>query len=319
MKRALMIGAGVFALTGATYALFRRATNGSDRAAKLQRANLWLRIERTRLGLRRKSALVSGFNMPYLDSEIGQETIVCIHGIAADKDHFARLSGRLKGSYRVISVDLPGFGESDRDPSADYGVDAQARRILAFTAALGLGAVHLVGNSMGGLIANRAAILGGESVKSLSMYAPALVPFAGDSEVTRLVRRTGKFPILISDARDFAAIKGLLFVRAPRVPASIDAWLAERAVEDAALHQRIFVDLVSGPKVEAVRVPTLCIWGDADRVLDASGADALLHLMPHAKVLRLPAVGHLPMLEKVADCARLQLEFLREVKEGAFG
>ena len=79
--------------------------------------------------------------------------MVLLHGFGGDKSAWVRVSRYLTPHFRMVAPDIPGFGESSQDPSAHYGIVEQVERIDAFVHSLGLGTVHLGGNSMGGAIA----------------------------------------------------------------------------------------------------------------------------------------------------------------------
>src|ERR1700710_1777563 len=95
-------------------------------------------MERSRAGLVRKEiALADGTRMVYLEGGSGAP-LVLVHGFGADKDNFTRVARYLTPHYRVIVPDLVGFGESTHRADVDYHYAAQARRLHAFTQALGL-------------------------------------------------------------------------------------------------------------------------------------------------------------------------------------
>jgi abhydrolase domain-containing protein 6 len=88
-------------------------------------------------------------------------------------------------------------------------------------------------------------------------------------------------------------------------PAMYGEFVNRRAVN---LH--LFAQMVSQPPspalagIDAIRVPTLVLWGEQDRILDVSCADAFARLLPQAEVKRLRRVGHLPMIEVPGVTAR---------------
>src|SRR3954468_23378748 len=100
-----------------------------------------------------------------LSAGTGPETILCVHGLGGTKASFLPTVNQLADHYRVVALDLPGFGESDkpiRAPSppgsagsnkpigAPYDAPWFARSVFATMDALGIDRAHVAGNSMGG-------------------------------------------------------------------------------------------------------------------------------------------------------------------------
>jgi hypothetical protein len=109
--------------------------------------------QRHSAGLVRKEVeLPGGLRCVYLEGGRG-EPLMLIHGFGADKDTFVRVARHLTPHYHLIVPDVPGFGESAHPPAADYAPPAQVERLRALAKALGVGRLHLGGNSMGGQIA----------------------------------------------------------------------------------------------------------------------------------------------------------------------
>src|SRR2546421_645229 len=79
--------------------------------------------------------------------------VVALHGLGGTKASFLPTLAALADAYRVIAVDLPGFGESDKPIGAAYDAPWFARATTALLDALGIERAHLVGNSMGGRVA----------------------------------------------------------------------------------------------------------------------------------------------------------------------
>ena len=90
--------------------------------------------------------------------------------------------------------------------------------------------------------------------------------------------------------------------RPPFVPYCVRRELAGQAARNYALHTRIFRELVAVPfaieeVVAGLPTPALIVWGDRDNVLDVSGAAILHRALPGSRLVVMPGIGHLPMLE----------------------
>ena len=139
-------------------------------------------IMRTLCGLQRRTMIIDGQTWSYLDSGGEQVPAVLLHGFGADKYAWLAYGRLLRRRFRVIAPDLPGFGESPRDPALDYSVAAQCRRLHRFMTELGLSKVHLAGNSLGGFIAAWFALTYPEALHSLMLIDAAGVAGSRKSE-----------------------------------------------------------------------------------------------------------------------------------------
>ncbi len=115
---------------------------------------------------------VDGTRLHYLDEGTGQP-IVLVHGLAAQMQHLTyALRERLRGQYRVIFVDRPGAGYSDRKPGASARLPAQGDMIAALIRKLGLDRPLVVGHSLGGAVSLAAALDHPDDVGALALVAP---------------------------------------------------------------------------------------------------------------------------------------------------
>lgn len=263
-------------------------------------------------------ATAAGHAWVYLDRGQG-EPVLLIHGFGGDKDNWTLFARALPDRYRVIAVDLPGFGENSRDPAARYDVRTQSERLLAFVDHLGLARFHLVGNSMGGNLSARFAADHPERVRSLALFDASGVKSPTPSEVARAVDAGGS-PLVINTPEDFERILKLNFVKPPDVPRFITRYFAQRAFDNRAFNQKIFKDIGAWPaRMEGdlmrIKAPTLVLWGDSDRVIDVSAADVYTAGIAGAKKVVLSACGHLPMIERPQETADHYLAFLRALPQ----
>ena len=270
------------------------------------------RVELRTAGLERAGLDIPGHHVAYLVGGTG-EPLVLLHGFGADKSNWVRAARYLTPRFRVIVPDLPGFGESTRNPNARYGVADQVERVHSIVTTLGLGAIHVAGNSMGGAIAGVYAARYPREVKSLWLLDPGWVTSAKRSELDERLAR-GDNPLLVNDADGFERLLDFVFVTRPPIPRPIERYLAERAVEFRSFNEKVGADLQAAPVVlenelKGLPTPTLILWGDHDRLVDVSGADVLKSVMPNAEVVVMRDVGHIPMVERPEDSAHAFLRF----------
>jgi len=278
-----------------------------------------LDIERQRAGLERKEiVLADGLRYVYLEGGTGAP-LMLLHGFGGNKDNFTRAVRYLTPHYRVIVADHIGFGESSRPTDIDYTPAAQATRLRSLAQALGMGTIHLGGNSMGGHIALAYAAQYPADVASLWLLDPAGVWSAPRSEVADMVIETGHNPLIARSEDEFAQTFALVMSDPPFVPRPVLNVLAQERIRNADLEERIFYKIATDSiekRVSGLHTPTLIVWGEQDRVIHVSTADILHKLMPRSQVIIMPQVGHMPMLERPAQSAKDYLKFRKALAGG---
>ncbi len=275
-------------------------------------ADTALSLERMRARLERSEMTITAdgrnWHLVYLEGgPADAPPLLLLHGIGADKDNWTKVAASgLTQRYRVYAVDLPGFGESDKPADARYRIGDQVARIEAIAKQLGLSRFDLAGNSMGGWIAAAYAIAHPEQVKSLWLLNPAGVMSAEPSEMMKLIAAGMPLPLFARSEQDFGRLLQFVMQKPPFIPAPVRAVLARRQIANYRLNEQIFeevreqsgaLDAQLAALSAPLATPTLIVWGDRDRVLHPSGAAILLRLLPNAKLMMLPGIGHLPMLE----------------------
>lgn len=248
------------------------------------------------------------------------ETIVMVHGFGADKDNWLRMARHFSDRYHVVVPDLPGFGESSR-PAGSYDVGTQAERLADFIQALGVGKVHLVGNSMGGHIVALYAARYPDRVRSLALFDNAGVTAPHKSELFDLLEQGRPNPLVVNRVSDYDRLMDFVFVDPPVLPAPLKRYLADRAIANQVHYEAVFQQLVQRyiplePELPKIQAPTLLLWGDQDRVLDVSSLDVMKPLIPHASTVVMKGCGHAPMIERPAETARHYQAFLDDLATG---
>lgn len=271
-------------------------------------------LHRRSAGLEERSIQVGSHRISYLEGGRG-ETVVLLHGLFAEKDHWVDFARSLTAHYRVIAPDLPGFGASTRLEHEPYDYAAQTRRLAALFDALGMQRVHLAGSSMGGTLAALLALEQPWRVNTLAFIgAPHGIRSLLRSDMDVQID-AGHAPLVAQDAQQFGQMLDLLFARRPFLPYPILQAAQARAVEQAASNRRLWHEQLRDrhllhERIAKLQAPLLVLWGGQDRLFDATGTRVLRDLLPQARIEVLPLLGHLPMMEAPADTAQRYARFL---------
>jgi len=277
-------------------------------------------LERQRAGVSARQVSVGDLSIHYyVGGPQAAQSIVMLHGFAANKDNWLRFARDLSRDYQVLAIDLPGFGASDR-PAGSYDVGTQAERLASILTALEIEQAHLIGNSMGGHIAALYAARYPERTLSLGLFNNAGVDSPQLSELRQIIQRGEANPLVVRNREDFERLLQFVFVEPPYLPDSLKGYLASQASANSAHYDRVFKHLIERyiplePELGKVRAPTLLLWGEQDRVLHVSSIEAMRPLLHQPSVVVMANTGHAPMIERPQQTAAHYRAFLDTLQE----
>jgi pimeloyl-ACP methyl ester carboxylesterase len=289
---------------------FLAATSGSDEPGRLEFKRL-----RTR-GFGAISALSAGR---------GPETIVCVHGLGGTKASFLPTVNALADDYRVVAIDLPGFGDSDKPIGAPYDALWFARSVFAAMDGLGIEHAHIAGNSMGGRVAIEAGLTDRERIGGLVLLSPALAwlrsrPWAPLIRALRpelgliqpaprpvveaMVRR-----LVPSENGGWTAAGIDEFLRAYLTPRGRAAFYASA--------RNIYLDEPHGEhgfwtRLELLQSDSLFVWGRQDTLVPIGFMKHVERALPRARHVELDC-GHAPQVERPRQTHAAIRKFLAEL------
>ncbi len=249
-------------------------------------------------------------------------TVVLVHGFAGSVFSWRAVIPELAREARVIAVDLPGFGASDRRRGIGYGHERQAARLAELLRGLGIERAALVGHSMGGAIVQRLAVR--EPALAGRLVLVASVSAGENLDVGRR-RRAGALAFGALELATWSptamyalgrrALRRMVFdpafVTEPVVRGYIDPLLVRGTVGAVGEMAREHAAEAPAP-LAAIRAPTLVVGGAADIVVPPARADDLANAIPGAeRPVILERAGHLPAEERPDAFLRAVLPFLR--------
>lgn len=266
-------------------------------------------------GLQEKVVTTSKGPVHYLEGGEG-ETVVFLHGIFALKEHWVDLSRKVSGDYRVILLDLPGFGENPRLAVEEYKFARQTENILEALDRIGVADFHIAANSMGAQIAAMMATAQPERVQSIAFIgSPLGVTSPIQSDMDRALAK-GRKPLVVTSAEDYAARLDWLFPAVPFLPRPLARTWSMNEVSHADINPAIWdaVHAFNVPPLEGIAPdltqPTLIVWCEEDRIFHVSGAQVLNDALPDNQLITAYTCGHLPMLDRAAETGTELLNFL---------
>ncbi len=250
-------------------------------------------------------------------------SLLLVHGLGGSTFSWRYTAPALvREDYRIVAVDLPGFGLSERRSGLDHGAYARADLLWAFLDEYHPGRQWiLVGHSMGGGVVTAMALQKPERVDGAVLVAGALAEFE-PSIWSRFLR----YPPVIRwfkivggrRLQDQNTVEQLLTSAYGRPPDSeeIAGYYDPFTVKGT---DAVLADLLVSSQTPLLhragelRVPVLCIWGENDAWVPLERGIALNDLIPDSKLVVLPGEGHCPMETAPLDFNEALLEFLKRL------
>ncbi len=271
-----------------------------------------------------KTAIVFGAKVRYFDFGSGP-TIVLVHGLGSSaRGDWGRVMRPLAAGHRVVALDLPGFGASDK-PFIDYGIQTWVDFLGEFLRDRKVTSFTLVGESLGGWIAAQYAIqsLSGDAVgpgfalpkpaklvladaagfsraSVARMQEPAATPAPSGISLAGQKRLLGAIfhdPAYTSDA---GLRTGMAWAIAKGDGWTIQSFRGNRTLAEETAEGRL----------GAITIPTLVIWGEHDRLVPLADGEGYAAGIANARLVVVPDVGHAPMIEAPAAFLKALEPFL---------
>jgi pimeloyl-ACP methyl ester carboxylesterase len=253
----------------------------------------------------------------------GGTPVLLVHGTAGWSGFWRNVTRHLAArGWRVIAVDLPPFGYSERDPQSRYRRQDQAARLAAVLAAEARQPAIVVGHSFGGGPAAELALISPGRVRALVLVDAALgqldpaghdpgmaeralrSPWVAEPLVSASVTNPLATGALLRSmlARTEAAEAWTDTIRQPMrrrgTTAGYADWLpALLTADDGAASRR-------SAHLTRIRVPVDLVWGEADTVTPIEQGERIARLTNARSFARLPGVGHIPHIENEAGFLR---------------
>ena len=264
-----------------------------------------------------KFVKIEGTLLHYRDSgDQNLPALVFLHGFGSSLHTWDAWSTVLEQNYRVIRLDLPGFGLSGTNDGNDFSDNHDLSVIIGLIDTLGVSKATFIGNSLGGKLAWQVASAYPNRVEKLVLISPdgfASEGFEYDKPPS---------PSLMLSAMTVVLPKPLLKMSlAPAYadPSTLTASMLDRYFDlmcapgvrksiVARFNQTVLKDPV--PLLQKIQADTLLMWGDGDAMIPIANASDYLKTIPKVHLQTLPKIGHLPQEERPEQGLRILQEFL---------
>lgn len=267
-----------------------------------------------------EQAQINGIRLAYQRRGVGAP-LVMIHGAQGDQSMFNDFAPAFATHYRVLTFDQRGSGLSEK-PDVDYSIAMLADDTAALMELLGDSPAHVVGVSMGGMIAQELALRHPRKVHSLVLGCTT----PGGSHAIRIggsafANAYSTQPMSAEERgralAEAAFTKGYIEGHPGIIPAMIEA-RRQRPLDPVALDHRVKAALKHDTYARLARIncPTLVITGKDDALISWENSRILAERIPGAQLVILEPAGHCFWLEQPEPAGQAILRFLQANASG---
>jgi pimeloyl-ACP methyl ester carboxylesterase len=260
---------------------------------------------------------IDGIDVNYRDEGFGK-AIVLLHGWGANIELFDGIFNLLKENYRVVALDMPGFGKTP-EPNRVWGVPDYTRFVIKFIEALELEDVIILGHSFGGRVAILMASTDHASKfeeypRNFRISNLILVDSAGIKPV-----RTFKYYFKVYTYKAGKKILGNPFVKWLWPDALKNFKKGRGSADYAAASDRMkailtkTVNLDLTENLPLIKQDTLLIWGSNDTATPLADGQKMEKLIPNSGLAVINGVGHYSFLEGKYTFDKILLSYLNSL------
>lgn len=238
--------------------------------------------------------------------------VLLIMGLAYPAAMWFRLVPALAERYRVIRLDNRGAGHTGDVPGAPYTVETMVGDCLAVLDAAGVGAAHVVGISMGGLVAQELALAAPERLLSLCLTAthPGIAHAVVNPEAMAMLMKRGEM------TPEEAAEASVPYNYAPSTSRELieEDWAVRfplAATNEGYLAQAVGTSQWDGyDRIPGIATRTLVLHGELDALVPPANGRILADRIPGAELVLVPDANHVLMTDQPEQVAKTLLDWL---------
>ena len=242
-------------------------------------------------------AKINGININYIIQGQG-EPLVMIQGFSADQSLWKSQIPAFKKQYQIITFDNRGVGKSDK-PQGPYSPKMMAEDTVKLMDYLNIEKAHILGHSMGGLIAQEIAINYHERVMKLILASTWAYQDNDANGITSAMLEVAKLPIRQAGVLLVDAIMNKTFNRWFVAPALKNYW--RRIKEPDAIGIKAQLDGQMGynslDKLPSIKAQTMVLTGTKDRVIKPTSSETIANGIPNARLVTIEKGSHADFIE----------------------
>jgi pimeloyl-ACP methyl ester carboxylesterase len=245
------------------------------------------------------------------ESQGDGKPVLLVHGLGYTRAGWGPVRERLARRYRVVSFDNRGIGESEKPPGP-YDVPTMTQDAVQVMDEAGLDRAHVVGASLGGMIAQTLAVQHPERVEKLVLACttPGVADAYPMPQVT--VDLFSRAATMEPHAALRAFVENSLGAEPPDgIADEIYAYRVANPPDMAGWQAQVTAGTTfPGVDVARITAPTLVVTGTVDNVIDPRNSELLATRIPNARLERVDGGGHMFIWERADEFATLVEEFL---------
>ncbi len=261
---------------------------------------------------------IKGMPVHYSVDGTGEKTLLLIHGTASSLHTWDPWVEKMKDQFRIIRLDLPGFGLTGPNPQKRYDRIFYLIFLETFIDKLGLEKIHIAGNSFGGYLAwnytlnhpfkvDKLILLNSSGYPRNDETIPLGFKLAKDETVGPWIEKITPRFLIHKTVKD--SYENDELISDELVDRYFDLLLREGNREALMLKMQ-HIKLDNWRKIKKIKNPTLIMWGDQDRVVPPEHAYRFHKDIKGSEFIMYEKIGHLPMEENAQNSANDALEFL---------
>jgi len=268
---------------------------------------------------------IGGIDVHYWDEGQG-DVLILVHGFSSSVYTWRLNIDTLSEEFRVIALDLPGFGYTDKPKGFDYTLEGFSGFLVEFMDTMDIDTATLAGNSMGGGVILTTALLYPERVDKLilvdsmgypereeeeKVFLPFLlmgIPGAGE------VLMSLNFRCVVEESMKGGVYYDNSFVTDEMVDYYYNAFRSENGQKAPLWVMRNLMDSppIGSERISTISMPTLIVWGEEDNLIPVGHASLFENDIADSRAVVIAEAGHLPHEEKAEFVNGLIADFMKE-------